>query len=73
LIDYERMRKVHPKQKAALTRAVKSKDRAKIEATVRAAITEWNEIGCWPDDWARWNIAFNDARPYWDYKDIQEL
>ena len=61
-IDYQRMAKVRPGQKAALTRAIKSGDPQRILAVCRAAVAEWNAIGAWPDDWHRWNIALSDAR-----------
>lgn len=60
-IDYERMRRTFPKHKAALTRAVKSGDTDKVAAACRAARTEWNEIGAWPDAWHTWNVACRDA------------
>lgn len=63
-IDYARMAKVHPKQKSALTRAINSKDPEKIVAVCKAAVKEWEEIGSWPDDWNRWQIALCDSRPY---------
>lgn len=59
-IDYERMKRVYPKQKAALTRAKKI-GYSKVLAVVVAAITEWNEIGAWPDGWHSWQGALIDA------------
>jgi hypothetical protein len=61
MIDYERMQRVSRGQKAALTRAINSKDPWRVAKACRAAVTEWNEIGAWPDNWHRWNIAFRDA------------
>lgn len=60
-IDYARMQRVHPKQKAALTRAMKTGDLAKVTAVCKAAVTEWNAIGAWPDDWSRWQRALDDV------------
>jgi len=60
MIDYERMKRVFPKQKAALTRA-KKKGYAAVLATCTATVQEWDAIGAWPDDWATWNIALSDA------------
>ncbi len=71
-IDYARMKRVHPKQKAALTRAMKSKDPAKVRAACRAAVREWDEIGAWPDDWARWQAALNDTER-WPFTDLRDL
>jgi hypothetical protein len=59
-IDYARMQRVFPKQKAALTRAKKI-GYSKVLAVVVAAITEWNEIGAWPDDWRIFQNAIIDA------------
>lgn len=64
VIDYARMSKVHPKQKAALTRAVNSKDPDKVLAACRKAVQEWDEIGAWPDDWHRWQGALWDVGLY---------
>lgn len=63
-IDYARMNKVLPGQKAALTRAIKSHDPEKVYAACREAVRVWNEIGGWPDCWHRWNIALYDARQW---------
>jgi len=72
-IDYARMQRVRPAQKAALTRAVKSGDAAKVVAVCRAAVAEWNEIGAWPDDWHRWQIALNDVSGYHRFIDLEDL
>ena len=60
MIDYERMKRTNPKHKAALTRAKKKGYSAVLAACVDA-VKEWDEIGAWPDDWARWNRALGDA------------
>ena len=63
------------RQKSALTRAINSGDPAKVEATVRKTVGEWNSAGYyWPDDWARWQRALDDSRP-WNspYIDITSL
>jgi len=60
-IDYERMKRVRPMQKAALTRARKSGDSDKVVLACAAAVKEWDAIGCWPDDWSTWQIALDDA------------
>jgi hypothetical protein len=63
MIDYARMQKAYPKQKAALTRAVNNKDPLKIKAAVTKAVREWNECGgAWPDDWSRWQRALDDSQ-----------
>lgn len=72
-IDYERMNKVLPRQKAELTRVVKTKDPEKIAQVIKRHIAVWNEIGAWPDEWARWNNALNDALPWNQHIDIGDL
>jgi hypothetical protein len=59
-IDYDRMKRVYPQQKAALTRAIK-KGYPAVLAACKAAVEEWNQIGAWPDAWSMWNRALNDA------------
>ena len=65
MINYERMKQVYPKQKAALTRAIKVADPIKrrdaVTKTCRETVAVWNEIGAWPDAWATWNCALRDA------------
>jgi hypothetical protein len=63
-IDYERMQRTFPIHKKALDDAVKSGDVDKVREACRAAITEWDEIGAWPDDWSRWERALNDMLPW---------
>jgi hypothetical protein len=46
--------------KSALTRACNSGDGEKILATVEKAVSRFDEC-IWPDDWARWMIALQDA------------
>jgi len=59
-IDYERMSRVRPMQKAMLTRAKKRGYDAVRSACVEA-IAEWDRIGAWPDDWSNWQRAIDDA------------
>ena len=72
-IDYDRMNRIMPRQKAALTRAIKTKDAEVIARVCKAAIEEWTEIGAWPDNWHRWQIALNDALPYYQNIDLRDL
>lgn len=72
-IDYDRMNRVLPKQKAALTRAVKTGDPEKVAAVCKAAVAEWNEIGAWPDDWSRWQRALDDVLPWHRHVEIGDL
>jgi len=59
-IDYARMQRRHGPLKGSLTRATKKGPLAVIDA-VEAAYDEFDEIGCWPDDWHRWARALDDA------------
>lgn len=60
-IDYDLMRREHPKLKAALTRAKNSGDPMKVAKAVDRAVQVWDQVGCWPDDWNTWRIALEDA------------
>ena len=61
-------------QKAALTRAIKTKDREKVLAVCREAVRVWNEdFGYWPDDWSRWQRALNDVFPVFEAPLLESL
>jgi len=72
-IDYDGMRRVFPKQKAALTRARKTGDPEKVAGACKKAVKEWNEIGAWPDDWSAWQRALDDVLPWHQRVDIADL
>jgi hypothetical protein len=72
-IDYARMNRIGSRQKAALTRAVKTGDAEKIAAVCKQAVQEWDEIGAWRDDWSRWQNALDDALPFHQHVAIQDL
>lgn len=76
-IDYQRMQKRFPVQKAALTRALKQADpenrKQAVLATCAATVAEWNEIGAWPDDWARWQRALDDVFPFFSAPQLDQL
>jgi hypothetical protein len=72
-IDYDRMKRIGRSQKAALTRAVNSGDPEKVAAACKKAVAEWNEIGCWRDDWPRWQCALDDATGFRRSVDIGDL
>ena len=44
-VDYERMQREWPKQKAALTRALKSGSAEKVANVCIAAVKVWDEVG----------------------------
>jgi hypothetical protein len=48
--------------KSRLTRAVNSGDPQKVIDTVADQFRDWNDGDyAWPDDWARWQRAHDDA------------
>lgn len=59
-IDYARMQRSGPKLKAQLTRA-KKKGYDAVTDACRAAVTEWNAVGAWPDNWSLWQRTLDDA------------
>jgi hypothetical protein len=76
MIDYAKMKRERPQQKAALTRAIKSGNRAKIISACTVAVRQWNDGGAWPDDWSRWQRALDDSAPPWSgyrYVSLEEL
>lgn len=68
-IDYAKMQKIYPRQKATLTRAMKkwreTGDNSAVFRACENAVDAWNEIGAWPDDWSLWERSLNDTLP-WD-------
>jgi hypothetical protein len=63
MTDYKACNAKFKQQKAALTRAQKKGPQAVLDAVVKAQ-QEWSEApfnGMWPDDWARWERASQDA------------
>lgn len=72
-IDYARMKRVRRGQKAALTRAIRAGDRARMIETCARAVQEWDEIGCWPDDWSRWQRALDDVFPVFYGPRLEDL
>lgn len=60
--DYEALNRMIKRQRAALTRAVNSGDTERVVVACRDAVREWNAPGAmWPDDWAHWQRALDDA------------
>ncbi len=61
-------------QKSALTRAVKVGTPEAVIAACRKAVAQWDAPGnYWPDDWARWQRALDDAFPVFHSPDLQSL
>ncbi len=73
-VDYDLINRVVRKQKSALTRAVKSGDRAKVLAACTAAVAEWNAPGMmWPDNWSHWQRALDDMYPVFHAPRLEDL
>jgi len=72
-IDYALMNRLHPKQKAALTRAVKTGDPETIARACKKAVEEWKQVGAWPDDWSRWQNALDDSLPWFQHIALEDL
>ena len=72
-IDYDRMKREWPKQKAALTRAVKSGSAEKVAAVCIAAVKVWDEVGAWPDDWSLFQRALRDVLPWNQWVDFDDV
>jgi len=72
-IDYARMKKEWPKQKGALTRAVKTGDLEKVKKVCADAVRVWDEVGAWPDDWARFQRALDDVAVYPEFVSLDDL
>jgi thioesterase domain-containing protein len=73
-IDYDRMNKLIKKQRAALTRAVKSGDKDKVVLACRDAVHEWDKPGAaWPDDWSRWQRALDDTLGLFHTVQLEDL
>lgn len=76
-IDYSRMQEVFPKQKAELTRALNKADaterRDAVVLACKRVMPVWDEIGAWPDDWARWQRALSDVLPFHATVDMRDL
>ena len=72
-IDYDRMKREWPKQKAALTRAVKSGSAEKVAAVCIAAVKVWDEFGAWPDDYTLFQRALRDVLPWNQWVDFDDV
>ena len=63
-IDYERAKRENPKLQAALTRAQRKPEAQRYAAVLEAcklAVKAWDQWGCWPDNWTRWQRSLVDA------------
>lgn len=74
--DYKGVNREFKRQKAALTRAVNSGDPEKVVLACTKAVREWREApfnGAWPDDWSRWQRALDDALPFRQRIELEDL
>ncbi len=58
------LNRVYARQKAALTRAIRSKDPDQVIRACHKAVNEWSRPpfdGAWPDNWSRWQRALDDV------------
>lgn len=73
-VDYDALDRMVKRQRAALTRAIRSGEAGKVVMAARDAVREWNRPGLgWPDDWSRWQRAVDDALPWTEHLDIRDL
>ena len=72
-IDYDRMKREWPKQKAALARAVKTGSAEKVAAVCITAVKVWDEVGAWPDDWSHFQRALGDILPWNQRVDFDDV
>ena len=65
MINYALAKKQGPKLKAALTRAQNKYDAQSryfyVKQACKAAVTEWDVVGAWVDNWSHWQRALDDA------------
>lgn len=72
-IDYDRMKREWPKQKAALARAVKTGSAEKVAAVCITAVKVWDEVGAWPDDYTLFQRALDDILPWNQRVDFDDV
>lgn len=73
-VDCDALNRMVRRQRAALTRAINSRDPEKVILAARDAVREWNQPGAmWPDDWSRWQRAVDDVLPLAGHIDIRDL
>lgn len=75
--NYALMNSLYPKQKSALTRALNSPPATRRRNVIRAckaAVREWDDkVGCWPDDWSRWQRALSDVLGWQNHVDLRDV
>jgi hypothetical protein len=72
--DYDALNRMVRRQRAALTRAVRSGATDRVVLACRDAVREWDQPGAmWPDDWAAWQRALDDVLPWHSPVDLRDL
>ena len=72
-IDYDAANRILKRQRAALTRAIKTSPDAVVIAC-KKAVAEWDKPGMyWPDDWSRWQRALDDCLPLGRSVQLEDL
>lgn len=73
-VDYDELNRMVRRQRAALTRAVKSGQTDNVVLACRDAVREWGQpAAMWPDDWTRWQRDLDDALPWHAGVDLRDL
>jgi len=73
-VDYAALNALVRRQRAALTRAVRSGDPDKVVLACRDAVASWDAPGAmWPDDWSRWQRALDDVFPVFAAPQLGDL
>jgi hypothetical protein len=65
MIDYARMQKAGPRLKRQLTIAKNTADASlrfhRVKLACEIAVSEWEQVGAWPDNWSLWQRTLDDA------------
>ncbi|MDQ1427167.1 MAG: hypothetical protein QOK39_643 [Acidimicrobiaceae bacterium] len=73
-VDYAALNRMVRRQRAALTRAVRSGMADNVIMACRDAVREWDQPGTmWPDDWTTWQRALDDALPWNAGVELEDL
>jgi hypothetical protein len=73
-VDYAALNRMVRRQRAALTRAVRSGMADNVIMACRDAVREWDQPGAmWPDDWTTWQRALDDALPWNAGVELEDL
>lgn len=62
-IDFERMESEYLKARERVEEAVKLGDPVAVADAVIAAVTLWDDVGAWPDNWSYAQRALDEVLP----------